>query len=226
MSDEHQTIEYKQSWRDEYLKWICGYANAQGGTLYIGKKDDGTTCGLEKTKKLMEDLPNMITSGMGIIADVNLHTENGLKYIEIHVDKYPSMISYHGKYYYRSGSTMREITGIELDTKLLKAQGKSWEMMPVPKLKVSDLDAQALDYFRKESVKRGRLTSDEVSVNDELLLDNLRLIDEEGYLIRAAVIAFYNDPEKYVTGSYIKIGFRTFQVTYWPFVRPRNPLLR
>ena len=102
---------------------------------------------------------------------------------------------------------MREITGVELDTKLLKAQGKSWEMMPVPKLRVSDLDAQALDYFRKESVKRGRLTSDEVSVNDELLLDNLRLIDEEGYLIRAAVIAFYNDPEKYVTGSYIKIGF-------------------
>ena len=27
---EHQTIEYKQSWRDEYLKGICGFANAQG----------------------------------------------------------------------------------------------------------------------------------------------------------------------------------------------------
>ena len=207
MSDEHQTIEYKQSWRDEYLKWICGYANAQGGTLYIGKYDDGKTSGLTKAKKLMEDLPNMITSGMGIIADVNLHNENGLKYIEIHVDKYPSLISYHGKYYYRSGSTMKEITGTELDRKLLKAQGKSWEGMPIPKLRVSDLDTQAIDYFRKEAVKRGRLTPDEVSVDDELLMDNLHLIDEEGYLIRAAVIAFYGDPEKYVTGSYIKVGF-------------------
>ncbi len=27
---ESQNIEYKQSWRDEYLKWICGFANAQG----------------------------------------------------------------------------------------------------------------------------------------------------------------------------------------------------
>lgn len=25
---EHQTIEWKESWHDEYLEWICGYANA------------------------------------------------------------------------------------------------------------------------------------------------------------------------------------------------------
>ena len=29
---ESQTVEYKESWRDEYLKWICGFANTQGGT--------------------------------------------------------------------------------------------------------------------------------------------------------------------------------------------------
>ena len=28
---EHQEIEWKESWRDEYLKWLCGYANAHGG---------------------------------------------------------------------------------------------------------------------------------------------------------------------------------------------------
>ena len=27
---EDQTIEWKESWRDEYLKWVCGFANAQG----------------------------------------------------------------------------------------------------------------------------------------------------------------------------------------------------
>lgn len=31
MNAENQNIEYKESWRDEYLKWICGFANAQGG---------------------------------------------------------------------------------------------------------------------------------------------------------------------------------------------------
>ena len=39
---ESQNIEWKESWRDEYLKWICGFANAQGGKIYIGTRDDGT----------------------------------------------------------------------------------------------------------------------------------------------------------------------------------------
>ena len=38
---ETQTIEYKQTWRDDFLKEICGFANAQGGTLYIGIADNG-----------------------------------------------------------------------------------------------------------------------------------------------------------------------------------------
>ena len=32
---ESQNIEYKESWRDEYLKWVCGFANAGGGTSPI-----------------------------------------------------------------------------------------------------------------------------------------------------------------------------------------------
>ena len=38
---EQQNIEYKTSWHDDYLKWVCGFANAQGGKIYIGKDDDG-----------------------------------------------------------------------------------------------------------------------------------------------------------------------------------------
>lgn len=47
---ENQNIEWKQSWRDEYLKWICGFANAQGGRIYIGTKDDGTVIGIKNSK--------------------------------------------------------------------------------------------------------------------------------------------------------------------------------
>ncbi len=34
---ERQNIEWKKSWHDDYLKWICGFANAIGGIIYIGK---------------------------------------------------------------------------------------------------------------------------------------------------------------------------------------------
>lgn len=44
---ETQTIEYKQTWRDDFLKEICGFANAQGGTLYIGIADNGEVVGVD-----------------------------------------------------------------------------------------------------------------------------------------------------------------------------------
>lgn len=73
---EHQGVEWKEIWKDEYLKWICGYANAQGGTLIIGKDDNGEVKGIRNAKKLLEDIPNKIVSTMNIIADVNLIEEN------------------------------------------------------------------------------------------------------------------------------------------------------
>ena len=74
--NESQVVEWKESWQDKYLEWICGYANAQGGTLYIGVDDDGNVLGLEDkiVKKLLEDIPNKITAAFGMTCDVNLKT--------------------------------------------------------------------------------------------------------------------------------------------------------
>jgi len=206
MKKETQTIEFKQSWQDEYLQWICGYANAWGGTLYLGKDDNGKTVGLTKTKSLMESIPCKITDTMGIVADVNLCEEGGLEYIQIVVEKYPSLISYHGKYYYRSGSTMRTITGKELDRLILRQHGKTWDAVPLPKIRSSNLAPEAIAYFKQEAVRRGRLSRREVDVSRDVLLDNLHLVDDEGYLVRAAMMAFHADPEKWITGAYVKIG--------------------
>ena len=48
---ESQNIEYKTIWKDEYLKWICGLANAQGGNIFIGKDDNGNVVGVNNAKK-------------------------------------------------------------------------------------------------------------------------------------------------------------------------------
>ena len=204
---ENQSVEWKESWKDEYLKWICGYANAHGGILYIGKDDKGKVIGIHNSEVLLEQIPNKITDTMGIIADVIHCYEGELEYLEIIVDKYPSLISYHGKYYYRSGSTMREISGKELERSLLKSQGRTWDGVPLPKITAQDLKQDAIQLFKEKAVKRGRLTKEEVAVEDFILMENLHLIDEQGYLSRAAMLAFYKDPEKWVTGSYIKIGY-------------------
>lgn len=75
--DEKQNIEFKESWRDEYLKWLCGFANAQGGTLYIGVNDKADVVGIENARKLLEDIPNKVRDALGIMVDVNLLEADG-----------------------------------------------------------------------------------------------------------------------------------------------------
>ena len=74
---ESQQIEWKETWRDEYMKTLCAFANASGGTLEIGRKNNGEIVGITDVGKLLEDLPNKIKNAMAIVADITVHGTNG-----------------------------------------------------------------------------------------------------------------------------------------------------
>jgi ATP-dependent DNA helicase RecG len=203
---ENQNVEYKESWRDEYLKWICGFANANGGKIFVGKNDAGEIVGLKNSKKLLEDIPNKTKDILGVLVDVNLHqTEKG-DFIEISVEAYPFPVNYKGQYHYRSGSTKQELKGAALDKFLLQRKGKHWDAVPVSNVSIDDLKKETFDFFRKKAVKAQRIEEDVLTDTNEQLIDNLQLI-ENNYLKRAAILLFHPNPDKYVTGAYIKIGF-------------------
>lgn len=261
---ESQTIEWKWSWQDEYLKWLCGYANTKGGTLYIGINDDGYVVGVKNAKQMLESLPNTVTSKIGILASVEPHRAYGAEnirygnaipdgvaeklvnqyacgrlstkemdtsdkryrgllelekenkiweaddgtreYISITVEEYPFAVSCDGKYYKRSGSTLHTLNGLELQNFLFAKAGKTWDAAPMPSVKISDLSEEAIDAFRKKAVKKNRMTAEQAAAPVEVLLDDLKLLENE-MLTRAAVMMFHPDPEKFVTGAYIKVAY-------------------
>lgn len=203
---ESQNIEWKESWRDEYLKWICGFANAQGGRLEIGRNDKGVLVGLPDAKRLLEELPNKIRTTMGIVADVSFYQEDGLEYIAIDVMAHQNAISYRGKYYLRSGSTNQELTGFALDELILRKYGRTWDSAPVPRIKAGDFYHDAFGIFRKKAVTSKRLTAEDVAGSNEELLEALKLTEGD-YLLKAAVLLFHQDPEQWCLGSYVKIGY-------------------
>jgi ATP-dependent DNA helicase RecG len=203
---ENQNIEYKESWRDEYLKWICGFANASGGKIFIGMNDSGEVVGVANAKKLLEDIPNKTKDILGVVVDVNLHSENEKSYLEIIVEDYPYPVNYKGQYHYRSGSTKQELKGAALDKFMLQKKGKKWDGVPVPNVSVADLKNETFDFFRKRALKSNRIEEDVLTDSNELLIENLQLKENE-YLKRAAVLLFHPTPGNFVTGAYIKIGF-------------------
>lgn len=205
-ASESHNIEYKQSWRDEYLKWICGFANAQGGTIFIGVNDDGSVCGVENAKRLMEDIPNKVRDVLGIVVDVNLKEKDGLQYLEIVTGAYPYPVSYKGEYHYRSGSTKQELKGAALDQFLLKKRGKTWDAVPQPFLSVKDLDNDSIRIFKDSAVRSQRMNEADVKVSKRELLEKLHLFEGD-YLKRSAALLFLRDPEKFITGAFVKIGY-------------------
>lgn len=206
MVNESQNIEWKESWRDEYIKWVCGFANAQGGRIYIGTDDDGKVVGVADSKKLLEDIPNKVRDILGIIVDVNLLEEDEKNYIEILVNPSTYPVNYKGEYHYRSGSTKQLLKGAALTEFLLSKTGYKWDAVPVDDVTVEDLDKESFDIFRREALRSGRMTEEDLSMTNGQLLDSLGLLDK-GKLKRAAVLLFHRNPEKWITGAYIKIGY-------------------
>jgi len=203
---EQQNIEYKSSWHDNYLDWVCGFANAQGGKIYIGKDDNGSIIGVAGYKDLMEKIPNKIKNLLGITAEVNLLQEVDKHFIEIIVQPYSVPISLRGRYFYRSGSVKQELTGAALNDFLLERIGKRWDSVPVPTVQVEDLKAETFTFFKEKGIKSGRIAEDSRNDTPLQVLENLKLVDKS-LLNRAAVMLFHPDPEKFVSGAYIKIGF-------------------
>jgi ATP-dependent DNA helicase RecG len=204
MAAESQNIEWKSSWHSDYLKWICGFANAKGGTIYIGKDDDGIPIGLADSKQLLETLPNKIRDNLGIVCDVNLQVENGLDFLEIITKPYSVPVSLRGRYYYRSGSSKLELTGNELNDFLLKKAGKTWDDVTEEGSSVNDIDETSVQKFLLDASKSGRMP--EVSgLSTMEVLEKLRLT-KEGKLKRGALILFGKDPNKFYPNILVKIG--------------------
>ena len=206
MNKENQSIEYKESWRDEYVKWLCGFANAQGGRLYIGINDMGEVCGIENAHKLSEDIPNKVVSFLGIVADVNVLTKEGKDYIEIAVSSSNVPISYKGKYYVRSGSTLQELNGAALQNFVLRKMGRSWDEVTNDRVKLNDIDRAAIDYFIRKGIEADRIPDDLREASTEEVLTSLGLLDESGGLTNAAVLLFGKNPQRYYPCAIFKIG--------------------
>ena len=178
---EQQNIEWKESWRDEYLKWICGFANAQGGKLYIGCDDSGKVVGVSDSKKLMEDIPNKIRDAMGIVVDVNRLTEGDREYIEIDVPPYPIGISCKGVYHYRSGSTKQVLTGPALEAFLMRKHGATWDhSLKADSLPMPEYTVHPGDIMIKFTGPEDRIVRVNNKVNDRV---NVHVNDRESALL-------------------------------------------
>ncbi len=200
---ENQNKEFKQVWNDNCLKTICAFANTGGGKLYIGIDDEGKPVGVKDAARYLDDIPNKTKDILGITPDVTIKKKAGKDIIEISVAPSSAPISYHGRFYTRSGSSSIEIKGHELVELLMQKSGRSWDGFIEDGATLKDIDPAAINKFRKLAAKKIPQIAGEKSV--QAILQKLNLL-EKGKLRRAAILLFGKNPKKFHITAYIKIG--------------------
>jgi ATP-dependent DNA helicase RecG len=200
---ESQNIEFKSNWREEYLKAICAFANADGGKLVIGVDDNGSPIGVENSRRLLEDIPNKIRNKLGIIPSVEVQQKEGKDIIGISVNSASVPISCDGKYYLRSGSTDLELAGNELTNFLMRKVGKTWDEFIEERASLDDINPETIESFKKSA--EDRIPSIVNEKDHKATLEKLNLLEGDK-LKRAAVLLFGKDTQKFYPSAYLKIG--------------------
>jgi len=204
---ETQNIEYKSSWRDEYLDIISSFANTNGGELIIGADDNGKVLGIRNAKKLLVDIPNKIINKLSITPSVDIRNINNKEIIIIKINKSIIPISFEGKYFVRSGSRKKELTNIELANFLLRKLGKTWDEYIEERVGLDDIKTTTVDKFKEYSYERIPSIIKDRDINN--IFERLNLLDN-GRLKRAAILLFAKNPQKFYINSSIRIGkFKT-----------------
>lgn len=199
---ESQTVEYKQTWRNDCLKAVSAFANSNGGVLIIGLDDRGKPSGIKNSKKLLEDIPNTIRNKLGIIVSVELDKKDIIK---VTVASCSVPISYNGKYYLRSGSTVQELQGKELADFLIRKTGITWDDALEDISDTGQLDKSTVeDFIRFAS---DRIPSIVREKNLTTLLKKLKL-SKNSKLKRAAIMLFGESEEvdRFYSHACVKIG--------------------
>ena len=205
MGEKH-IIEYKRQWDDEWLKWLCGFANADGGTLYIGISDKQHIIGVDNSKKLMEDIPNKIVSKLGIYPDVRLLEEDGKEIIEIEVAPSQESVLLDGVLYKRVGATNQIVKGQALKDFYARKLNATWDSRVIRGATVDDIDPEAIKYFLRKGIDKGRLPKESVDDSVEKVLKNLEVMTDDDELTLAALLLFGKNPQHYCLNARIKIG--------------------
>ena len=196
---ESETIELKSVVVDDIKKEIIAFANSDGGTLYIGIRDDGEVVGLEDPDGTALQVSNMVRDSIKPDITMFLHyktiEEAGKKIIEINVQRGTDRPYYIAKkgmrpegVYVRQGYSSVPATDTAIRRMIKETDGDRFETMRCMEQELT-FDATEKEFqFRKVEFGPQQMRTLKLVDNDGLY-SNLALLlsDQNPHTIKVAV---------------------------------------
>lgn len=135
---ENQNVEFKQEYVPDIRKEVMGFANAEGGTVYVGIRKDGAVVGIDNPDSVMLQIVNSLKDSLApdVMPFVKVRAEavEGKQVIEIHVTtgtNRPYYLREKGLkpsgVYVRKGSSTQPMTEEGIREMILQNSGRSFE---------------------------------------------------------------------------------------------------
>lgn len=209
MSDiEGLHLEWKSEWNEKCLQTLCAFANTEGGKLVIGLNNNGQPIEVSGIEHMLEKIPQTISAQLGVVARVEKHMQEGKNVLQIKIQTCKQPLSFKGRYYVRSGSVTRVLSGHALTEFLFKKMSrKLWDSRSVEEVSVEDFNDKLISKFITQSVQQKRLPEDVVSMPKFELLDSQLGLIQNKQITNAALLCFHSQPERFVPEAIIKIGY-------------------
>ena len=138
ISFENQNIEFKQEYVSDIRKEVIGFANADGGVVYVGIRKDGVIMGVEDPDSVMLQIVNSLKDSIApdVMPFVKVQTEQleGKQVVEIYVTtgtNRPYYLREKGLkpsgVYVRKGSSTQPMTEEGIREMIIQNSGRSFE---------------------------------------------------------------------------------------------------
>lgn len=129
-TNESETVEFKQSFQAEVIETLVAFANAKGGSVYIGLQDDGTIKGVETSQETVVQWINEVKTKTSptLIPDGEVLEVNGKNVVVLKLQEYPiKPVSFRGKYYKRVKNSNHLLSTTEVVNMHLQTFNTSWD---------------------------------------------------------------------------------------------------
>ena len=191
---ESASVEFKEAFGDAVVESLVAMANAGGGKILIGVRDNGTICGVAPNKPNVASWLNDIKmkTSPALFPDIEIINiqRNTLAVFAIK-DVPVKPVSTKGKCYLRRGSSNHLMSIQEIADMYLKTYNLSWDSFVDSDKTPADLSLKKIDRFRELLEKQAAVT---VPDDPLTLLRKFSLLKNERDITFAASLLFPANP--------------------------------
>ncbi len=186
---ENEKVELKTSFSKVVIETLVAFANAKGGVVYVGVKDNGEVVGVDLGEESLQIWINEIKvkTTPSIIPDIDVVSLEGKTIARIKIQEYPvKPIACQGKFYKRVAASNHLMNASDISDLYMKSMQYSWDAYPYQDATFEDLNTEKIMQFIQKVNASGRFR---LPMNPKEALIKLRLIKDD-VPTNAAMILF------------------------------------